>query len=196
MASGNYPGPNIYPSLPGYDNVPKAWPVDDGRGNFAPMTTDPQQDRKHHAHPHPNMFQPVMPAHGNQPSQPQAYPQAQPPAQPPAQTNYLPAGYSNYAPNYQPPRFYQDHTQMVRPAAQYGKSTSRKICGLNANRIMFTGIILWVISVIGYAVPNFYVNGIAGGLNFIAIICMLVPCIWGHNCCEHDDHSCCYGEYQ
>jgi hypothetical protein len=190
MATGNTPYQQMYPDVVYYDaptGVPTAYPPIDGKGNYTQMTNDPPSGVQHdRAHAHPSAFQPVMPP-GNQ-SQPQAYP--------PAQANHIHQGHSNYTANHQPPEFYHDPTKAVRLASDYGRHPSRLICKtFHANQVMGTGIIMWVLSVILYAVPNIYFVAIAGALNFLAIICMCIPCIWGHNCCDHDDHSCCYGEY-
>ncbi len=122
----------------------------------------------------PKPFQPIVPT----PEYPST-PQVMPP----------------YAPNSLPKGNTHNHRQMYRPAPP-GKYRSRLICNqFHANKIMFIGVILWVISVIGYAIPDIYINGIAAGVNFISYIFLLVPCCCGHPCCDHEDHSCCYGEY-
>jgi hypothetical protein len=103
---------------------------------------------------------------------------------------------SPYHENNFPTGHIQDPTQRRRPAELYNRNKSRLICNwFHASTIMFAGVILWVISVIGYAISNQTINEIAAALNFLSYVLILTPSFCCHPCCDHDDHSCCYGEY-
>ena len=127
-----------------------------------------------------NRTRPPPPYNNNQPRNQQETPQSvieQPPYAPSTFTD--PQGYTL------PPVY-----RMVP------RHASRKVGGIKPSRFLLVGGILWIVSIVGYSIPNLTIMALASGLNFISFVILLIPCCAGHCWCPHDDHGCCYEEYK
>jgi|Laugrefa1bdmlbdn_1035148.scaffolds.fasta_scaffold12066_2 hypothetical protein len=94
------------------------------------------------------------------------------------------------------PSTFTDQRGYVPIARSVSHQNSRKVAGIKPSRYLLLGVILWAISIVGYAVPNLTIMALASGLNFISFIIICIPCCAGHCWCPHDDHGCCYEEYR